>query len=81
MLIKIRFNTDTLKFPDQGLSEWRILYGGNQYFARHVHLDVPSWSTQDEVEPGVIKFHLTCEGEAEWNESKDVVKIRPVSAT
>ncbi len=75
MLIKIRFNTDTLKSPDAGLPEWRVLYEGAQHFARHIDIRVPSWTTRDEIEPGLWKWHMSCEGRPEWDVSKEKLAI------
>ena len=75
MLIKIRFNTDTLKSPEASLPEWRVIYGGEQRFARHIDIRVPSWTTQDEIEPGLWKWHMSCEGRPEWDASGDRLAI------
>lgn len=77
MLIKIRFNTDSLKFPEQNLPHWRVIYDGKEHFARSMRIQTPSWSTCDEIEPGIFKWHVTTEGIPEWDEAQTEVTINP----
>jgi hypothetical protein len=75
MLIKIRFNTESLKSPEKNLPEWRVIYDGKEQFARSLRIQTMSWSTCDEIEPGVLKWHITTEGIPVWNESENEVLI------
>jgi hypothetical protein len=76
MLIKIRFNTDTLKIADSGLPEWRVIIDNVEHLARHVRSEVPMWTTMDEVSPGVLKWHMTAEGNPEWSDDGMSVTIK-----
>jgi hypothetical protein len=67
MQIRIRFNTEKLKTPELDLPEWRVIYEGEERFARSVNIRVNSWTTQDEIAPGVMKWHITCEGQPHWD--------------
>lgn len=78
MLIQIRFNTDTLRSPERGLPEWRVLYDGQQFFASEIQLQVPSWSTKDEIEPGLWKWHITCQGQPEWPDESKTLRVLPL---
>lgn len=80
MLIKIRFNTETLKSPEAQLPEWRVLYNGKEYFARSFLVHTKSWSTCDEIEPGLLKWHVTTEGTPVWNEAGDSVEITALTS-
>ncbi|MFL5784539.1 MAG: hypothetical protein ACJ76H_08030 [Bacteriovoracaceae bacterium] len=76
MLIKIRFNTDTLKIADSGLPEWRVIIDNVEYLARNVRIEVPTWTTVDEVSPGLMKWHMTTEGIPVWSEDRMSVTIK-----
>ena len=76
MLIKIRFNTDSSKFPDLGLPEWRVIIGNTERLAREISIMVPSWTTTDQIETGEWKYHISLEGIPEWSENDKLV-IKP----
>lgn len=65
MTIKIRFNTD--KFKDDSLPPWRVIYNGKQRLAEQIIISTPAFTSVDEIAPGVLKWHITCEGTAIWD--------------
>lgn len=67
MEIKIRFNTDKDKL-DQALPPWRVLINGKEHLVQKVHIQAPSWTTFDEIEPGRFKWHISCAGNPVWDE-------------
>ncbi|MEQ1876566.1 MAG: hypothetical protein ABL958_07965 [Bdellovibrionia bacterium] len=73
--IKIRFNTEKEKV-DNSLRPWRVLVNGQEHLAEEVKLYVASWTSVDEIEPGRIKWHISCEGEPHWNSTRTVCEIR-----
>jgi hypothetical protein len=68
--IQIRFNTERLKETGKSLPEWRVLEDGKERLARRIEIRVPAWTTEDEIAPGVIKWHITCEGRTNWDDRK-----------
>ncbi len=68
MKIMIRFNTEKDK-TDSSLPPWRVIIDGKEHLAQKVTIKTTSWTTHDEVEPGKWKWHITCEGSAQWNHS------------
>lgn len=74
MQIKIRFNTDKDR-RDPTLPPWRVFIDGVEHLADHVEIHTRVWTTQDEVEPGVFKWHITCEGQVHWDKAKRNCKI------
>jgi hypothetical protein len=65
---QIRFNTEALKEGGEGLPIWRVLENGQERLARHVTIQVKSWTTTDQLESGLIKHHITCVGVAYWED-------------
>lgn len=64
--IKIRFNTEKDK-SDPNLPAWRVLISGVEHLAESIEITVPCWTTQDEISPGIIKWHISCVGTPIWN--------------
>ncbi len=75
MDIKIRFNTEKEKV-DNSLRPWRVLVNGKEQLACEVKLFVQSWTSVDEIEPGRVKWHISCEGTCHWNETGTICEIR-----
>ena len=71
--IQIRFNTKFAESPGSRL-KWRVLVNGAEHLASHVKVCVPCETTEDVIEEGVVKWHLTCQGSAVW--SGDAITIR-----
>nr|BFD66478.1 hypothetical protein HAGR004_15000 [Bdellovibrio sp. HAGR004] len=71
--IKIRYNTEKDK-TDASLPAWRVLIDGVEHLAESIQVDVPCWTTKDEVQPGLLKWHISCEGEVVWSEKKCLVQ-------
>jgi adenylylsulfate kinase len=72
--IKIRYNTEKDK-TDPTLPAWRVLISGVEHLAEAVELLTPCWTSQDEIAPGLIKWHISCRGNVVWNGK--VCKIEP----
>lgn len=53
--VKLRFNTENK--TDQ---YWRVLVNGEERTARSVAINVPTFTTQDNLPNGKVKFHITC---------------------
>lgn len=66
MQIKIRFNTNKDKV-DHSLPAWRVIVDGVENFAEKVSIRTETWTSQDEVAPGVLKWHISCTGIVRWN--------------
>lgn len=64
--IKIRYNTEKDK-TDSRLPAWRVLISGVEHLAEAVEIAVPCWTTQDEISPGLIKWHISCVGTLVWS--------------
>ncbi|MBX9766698.1 MAG: hypothetical protein K2X47_05450 [Bdellovibrionales bacterium] len=75
MKIKIRYNTDKDK-SDSSLPPWRVLINGEEHLAQRVLLETRSWTTLDEVEPGRLKWHISCDGVVDWNAQNGECIIR-----
>jgi len=70
--IKIRFNTKYLEGnPDL---KWRVLINNKEVLARNVHIEVPSFTSEDTIEGGEIKWHISCEGQVHWQEDIAIIK-------
>jgi len=71
--IKIRFNTDKDKV-NAALRPWRVIIDGEEHLAENVTMTAGSWTTYDEIKPGLWKWHITCRGHVEWDhEGKNCV--------
>lgn len=66
MLVKIRFNTDKDKLNSQ-LPPWRVIFDGKEHLSEKVTINITSWTTYDEIEPGKWKWHITCDGNIQFN--------------
>jgi hypothetical protein len=62
MIIKIRYNTNFGKIPNQ--KAWRVLVNGKQMFTDSVTINADSWSTSDLITDDsgqyIEKKHITC---------------------
>ncbi len=67
MTIQIRFNTDKEKL-DANLLPWRVILNGEERLAEAVEINVPSYTTQDTLSDGKIKWHVTCVGKCIWQD-------------
>jgi len=55
--LKIRFNHD----HGNTKNVWRVLLpDGSERHVAHINLNVPSFTTTDEIAPGVVKSHISC---------------------
>ena len=75
--IKIRFNTEKQK-TDLGLPAWRVLVDGQERLAHQIEILAKSWTSEDEIAPGVTKWHICTEGQVEWNAETGLCRILPV---
>ena len=57
--LKLRFNTE-----NTGTLYWRALIDGEEHLADHVELKVPSYTSQDTLPDGRVKWHIS----ADYNE-------------
>lgn len=64
--IKVRYNTEKDK-TDPTLPAWRVLIEGVEHLAESVEFTTPGWTSQDEISPGLIKWHISCRGKVVWN--------------
>lgn len=74
-LIQIRFNTEKEK-SDATAPPWRVLVNGHEFLALKVEIQVPTWTSEDILPSGQRKWHLSCKGEAHWDDSRRVCTIR-----
>lgn len=62
MTVKIRYNTNFGKIPDQKM--WRVLVNGKQTFTNSITINADSWSTSDLITDDngqyIEKKHITC---------------------
>lgn len=72
--IQIRFNTDKERVNEQ-LPAWRVLVDGVEKLAREIRVEVPMWTSQDQLPDGRIKWHLSCRGYAVWDEADGLCHI------
>jgi hypothetical protein len=72
--IKIRFNTEKEKV-DKTLRPWRVIMNGEEHLADQVIVKVPSWTSMDEIAPGLIKWHISCDGQCQWSEDRSICEI------
>lgn len=68
----IRFNK-TRGQPGRGTLDhvWRVFEGEKEYLAKHVRIDVPSWSEQSGED-----WNIACEGRMEIDRETSTVWIR-----
>lgn len=71
--IKIRYNTEKDK-TDASLPAWRVLIEGVEHLAQTVEVQVPCWTTQDEISPGLVKWHISCTGTPVWKDGNCTIK-------
>lgn len=68
--LKLRFNTE-----NTGTLYWRALIDGVEHLADHVDLKVPSYTSQDTLPDGRIKWHISADySELVWEGTKLIVK-------
>jgi adenylylsulfate kinase len=64
--IKIRFNTEKEK-TDPGLPPWRVLIDGTEYLAENLEINTPVFTTEDNLQNGQKKWHISCHGIPIWH--------------
>lgn len=68
--LKLRFNTE-----NTGTLYWRAIYDGAEHLADHVDIRVPTYTTQDTLPDGRIKWHISADyTELVWEGTKLIVK-------
>ncbi len=67
--ILIRFNTKFEEADSPDL-KWRVVIDGKEHLASHVKVMVPTETTQDVIEGGILKWHISCYGAPEWDGSE-----------
>ncbi len=66
-LLKIRYNTE-----NTGTLFWRVVVDDKEILADTISINVPTFTTQDKLPDGRIKFHISCNyNELIW-EGKDL---------
>jgi len=71
--VKIRYNTAV----DDDFLYWRVLIDGIEHLASDIVIEVPTYSTKDEIEGVGIKHHISCEAEEIiWDEEIKKVTIK-----
>jgi hypothetical protein len=73
--IQIRYNTEKDK-RDHSLPAWRVLVDGKEFLAESISIKTDSWTSMDEIAPGVIKWHITTEGICSWDTEKKKCEIK-----
>lgn len=66
--ILIRFNTDKDKI-DSSLKPWRVIIDGKEFFADKVTIKTEVQTSKDELASGLVKWHISCSGQANWDET------------
>ncbi len=69
--IKMRFNTKYME-GDQSLM-WRILVDETEYLAQTIRVNVPCFTSEDIIETGETKWHITCEEQVTWQSQTELV--------
>lgn len=70
--VLLRFNT---KFEEDPLKRtWRVLVNGVETLAEKVYINIPGETIQEDVAPGVTKFHILCYGKVHWE--GDIATVR-----
>jgi hypothetical protein len=69
----IRFNKSRGQ-PGRGSTEhvWRVFENGNEILAKHVRVEVPSWSETDGVD-----WNMACQGNMLFFDDTETVVILP----
>lgn len=67
----IRFNKSRGQ-PGRGSEQhvWRVFENGREYLARHVRINVPSWSEADGPD-----WNIACRGVMQWYNDTDTAVI------
>ena len=73
--IQVRFNTEKEE-RNKNLPAWKIRVDGIEHLAEDVKIEVPAWTTEDVLPDGELKWHMSCEGVAVWNESHTACVVR-----
>ena len=69
---KIRFNT---KFSEGNPKlKWRIVDEREEILAENIKIYVPTFTTEDTIETGETKWHLSCQGTLSWEGANAVIK-------
>lgn len=69
-LLQLRFNTE-----NTGSLFWRVIVDSQEHLADDVKIEVPSFTTQDVLPDGRIKFHLSCRfNELIWEGTNLIVR-------
>lgn len=71
--IKIRFNTEYKSTPSEEY-KWRIVVDGQESLAKNVAIKVPSCSTEDLLPSGIMKYHISCEGNVVWSDGNAIIE-------
>jgi len=66
--LKIRFNTKFLE-GDPRL-KWRIIQDDQEFLAEEIKISVPTYTTEDIIETGETKWHVSCDGSLSWQGKK-----------
>jgi hypothetical protein len=68
--LKIRFNTE-----NTGTLFWRVIIDGEEILADHINIEVPSYTSQDTLPDGRVKWHISADyNELVWEGTKLTVK-------
>lgn len=54
----IRYNTDSTDDSNR----WRIIEGDNEILVSEISINVPSYTSKDNMPSIGLKFHIACEG-------------------
>jgi hypothetical protein len=72
--VKVRYNTEKNKL-DKTLPAWRVIVNGVEHLADNVTVETKAWTSEDEIQPGLLKFHISCEGSVVWDAEKKNCRI------
>lgn len=73
--IKIRFNTKYTEAHSEDL-KWRVLIDDTEYLASSIFIEVPSYTSQDVLPTGELKWHITCSGFPCWKGTQVIIKVK-----
>ena len=69
-LLRIRYNTE-----NTGTLFWRVVVDNEEILADTITINVPTYTTQDTLPDGRIKFHISCKyDELIWDGENLTVK-------
>jgi hypothetical protein len=81
--VLLRFNT---RNDNDNPLPWRVLLASGdgreyvQHYAAAVHFDCPVLTSEDELEPGVRKWHIQAHGYVRWDGDVCLVSAAPPAA-